>query len=297
MVDDFASGALVAALRRALARDGVPVPAATTRTVLVPLTVKRTLLAGVAAEHGLLTLVRAGAGVLRERSDPMLAALCAAGNPADLFDRWGRLERFTHARHRVAVPEIGVDRLVAEHVGPPGGRPEPAEDAVILGLLTGLMGAVGARGLRVTAGAGVVYADGAFHAPGTDTARWCFTWSSLQRQAPQPAAGTGLAVRARQMLAGDPARHWTLDRLAADLAVSSRGLQRELSGVGGFTGLLAAVRAEAAARLLRAGVHPLSVVGFTCGYADQPHFTREFKRRTAMTPGQYRSAFAPERHP
>jgi AraC-like DNA-binding protein len=33
-------------------------------------------------------------------------------------------------------------------------------------------------------------------------------------------------------------------------------------------------------------------VGFACGYADQPHFTRDFKRRTAMTPAAYRSAFA-----
>ncbi|MBG0568364.1 helix-turn-helix transcriptional regulator [Actinoplanes aureus] len=290
MVDDFASGALVAAVRRALADDGVAVEA-TPRTALVPLTVKRTLLAGVA----LLPLLRAGAAVLRERSDPMLAALCAASGPADLFDRWGRLERFTHSRHRVVVSEIGSDRLVAEHAGPPGEPPWPAEDAVILGLLTGLMGAAGARGLTVTAGAEVVYADGTFRSPGTDTARWCFTWSSLEPRAAEPAAGTGLAARARQMLASDLARHWALSQLAGDLAVSSRSLQRALHGVGGFTWLLATVRAEAAAELLRAGVHPLSVIGFTCGYADQPHFTREFRRRTAMTPGQYRSAFAPER--
>jgi transcriptional regulator GlxA family with amidase domain len=83
-----------------------------------------------------------------------------------------------------------------------------------------------------------------------------------------------------------------VDGLATELAVSTRSLQRRLAAGGGFTALLGATRAETAAALLMDSRYPLGIVGFACGYADQPHFTREFKRRTAMTPAAYRSAFA-----
>jgi AraC-like DNA-binding protein len=292
--DDFASGVLVAAVRRALIDDGVRVEAPAPNGAHVPLSVKRALLTRVAAEHGLLVLVRAGAAVTRERADPLLAALCAASSPADLFDRWARLERFTHSRHRVVVPEKGSDRLRADHVGPRGEPPQPAEDALILGLLTALTEVSGARGLVVTAGGSVVYAGGSFREPpGSDTGHWCFTWSALEQRPVVTDGGADPASRARQMLAADPARRWTLRDLAGGLGVPGRSLQRTLQPARGFTGLLGEVRAGAAAAMLRAGPVPLGLVGFTCGYADQAHFTREFRRRTAMTPGQYRSAFPP----
>ncbi|MFC4068865.1 helix-turn-helix transcriptional regulator [Actinoplanes subglobosus] len=294
MGDDFASGVLVAAVRRVLADDGVAVGAAAVSGAHVPLAVKRELLGGVAAEHGLLVLLRAGAAVLRERSDPLLAALHAAAGPADLLDRWARLERFAHSRHRVAVQEMGVDLVRADHVGPRGEPPQPGEDALILGLLTGLMGAAGARGLTVTAGGHTVYADGNFREPPPDLAQWCFSWSGVESRPFAGPGGADLAARARHLLADDPARRWTLRDVAAGVGVPARSLQRRLRHERGFTGMLAGVRAEAAAEMLRAGPLPLGVIGFTCGYADQPHFTREFRRRTAMTPGQYRAAFAVE---
>ena len=36
----------------------------------------------------------------------------------------------------------------------------------------------------------------------------------------------------------------------------------------------------------------VSMIGFVSGYADQAHFTRDFKRRTTMTPALFRTAFA-----
>ena len=47
-------------------------------------------------------------------------------------------------------------------------------------------------------------------------------------------------------------------------------------------------RVREARRLLRAGMPPAEVA-FECGFADQAHFTRHFKARTGLTPGQYRS--------
>jgi AraC-like DNA-binding protein len=290
-MDEFASAVLVSVVRRALADAGIAVTAPAPEGALVPLEAKRRLLAEVAEQHGLLPLLRVGLSLPVSPPDPAISALAAAGTPRDLLERWNRLERFLHSRHRVVVTGAGAHHLVAEHAGPPGAPPEPAEDVLILGVLTALLAAIGARGLTATLDGLVAYTDGVFTAPpaGHATACWRFGWSSLA-----PAAGeTGAATAVpRRVLAGNLARRWTLAGLAAELGTSTRSLQRRLAAHGGFTGLLGAVRAEAAAKLLLHTGHPLGIVGFACGYADQPHFTREFRRRTAMTPAVYRSAFA-----
>lgn len=296
-MEDFSSAVLVTALQRALADDGILVEVPRTRGALMPLTTKRRLVGEVAARHGLLPLLRIGLVVPRLPPDPAVAALRAALAPGDLFERWSRLQRFTHSRHRVVVRSAGPTHLAAEHIGPPGAPPTPAEDALVLGVLTGLLVVIGTDGLVVAldrAGARVVFADGAFTSPpaGHSTATWQFRWSSsASRAAPSKDGGTDPVPHARRLLAGDLGHRWTLTRLAAALGTSPRTLQRRL-GPGGFAALLGAIRAEAAADLLMTSQHPLSTVGFACGYADQAHFSREFKRRTAFTPAAYRSAFA-----
>jgi AraC-like DNA-binding protein len=47
-------------------------------------------------------------------------------------------------------------------------------------------------------------------------------------------------------------------------------------------------RVQVARRLLREGRMPADVA-FECGFADQAHFTRHFKARTGVTPGQFRT--------
>ncbi|WP_132533965.1 AraC family transcriptional regulator [Rhizobium sp. PP-F2F-G48] len=47
-------------------------------------------------------------------------------------------------------------------------------------------------------------------------------------------------------------------------------------------------RIREARRLLRLGATP-SAVAFDCGFADQAHFTRHFKARSGLTPGQFRA--------
>ncbi|MFE2163636.1 helix-turn-helix transcriptional regulator [Streptomyces sp. NPDC059447] len=306
-MDDFASATLVAAVRRALADDGIgtAAPAPVAGGALLPFDDKRRFLAHVARDHGLLPLLRVGLVLPELASDPVVAALLGADGPPDLLVRWGRLERFTRSRHHVVFREAGERNLLAEHAGPPAAPPEPAENVLVLGVLAVLLTMTGAQGLTVTAGRDrrtVVFADGVFRAPppGCDTSLWRFAWPSRSacsgRQSPVPegpaADGPDVVSRARGLLAGDLARHWTLDALATELGTSTRSLQRRLRGAGGFQGLLGVVRTEAAAGLLLNGAHAPCLVGFACGYADQPHFTREFKRRTAVTPAAYRAAFA-----
>jgi AraC-like DNA-binding protein len=297
-VEDFASAVLVSAVRRVLAEEGLASAVPPPSGALVPLEVKRRLLADVTAAHGLLPLLRVGLALPRLPPHPVISALRTAGSPIDLFSRWGKLERFTHSRHRVVVRHATSTCVVAGHVGTPGSPPQPAEDALVLGVLAALLDDAGARGLTVVLEpALVVFANGVFTVPppGHDTARWRFTWSShLPPARPVLCAGGGdLASRSRALLTTDLVRRWTVGDLAAEAAVSVRTLQRHLRPAGGFAALLGAVRADRAADLLVAGAHPLGVIGFICGYADQPHFTRDFRRRTAMTPAAYRAAFAP----
>ncbi|MGX2993571.1 helix-turn-helix domain-containing protein [Streptomyces sp. JNUCC 64] len=298
-MEDYASARLVTLVRQALATEGVHADAPVTSGALLPLAAKRRFLADVARAHGPLPLLRAGLWCRTApafRSDPAVTALLGAATPHELFERWGRLERFTHSRHRVEPRESGPGHLVVEHTGPPGDPPGPAEDAVVLGLLTGLLTMTGAQGVTVAAGRPPrpVFAADAFTAapPPDDSARWTFTWSGTAPPPPRAReTDAGPVARARRLLATDPARRWTLGALAGEFGVSTRGLQRLLAGAGGFSGLLGETRARAAAALLVRDGHPLDVIGFACGYADQPHFTRQFKHRTAMTPAAYRTAF------
>ncbi len=330
MADDFASAVLVALLRHALAEDGAEGAVAVPADALLPLEDKRRLLSDVAAAHGLLPLLRVGRVIPRLPPHPVVSALRAATDPVDLVARWRRLERFAHSRHRVVLHETGPGHLVAEHVGPPGSPPAPAEDALVLGVLIGLLQDMGVEGLTVTLDVDVL-ADGVLSAPPPDarTARWRVTWSSQSPPVRPSGRGTALdptgtdptgtdptgtdptgtdptgtdptgtdpIARARALFTGDLARAWTVGDLAARLGVSVRTLQRLLRSADGFAALLGAVRTEHAAELLVTSSHPLSVVGFACGFADQPHFTRTFRRRTAMTPAAYRSAFTPLSRP
>jgi AraC-like DNA-binding protein len=300
LVEDFASAVLVAAVRQVLAEQGLAAAAPPPAGALVPLAVKRRLLTEVAGAHGLAPLLSVGPALARLPPHPVIAALRAATGPPDLFARWRKLERFVHSRHRVVVVHTTATSVVAEHTGPPQAPPTPAEDALILGVLAALLDDIGTRGLTVALDGGpAVFGAGGLTvpAPGIATGRWRFTWSSHVPPArPVPSAAVAdPAGRSRELLGSDPVRRWNVAGLAAETAVSVRTLQRQLRPVGGFAALLGAVRAGRAADLLVGGSHPLGVVGFACGYADQPHFTREFRRRTAMTPAAYRTAFTPAR--
>ncbi len=48
------------------------------------------------------------------------------------------------------------------------------------------------------------------------------------------------------------------------------------------------LRVEHAARALRSGHHPLSVIAASSGFADQSHMTRVFRAYTGQTPGAFR---------
>lgn len=106
---------------------------------------------------------------------------------------------------------------------------------------------------------------------------------------PWPALAHQLA---RQVLR-DPAAAHTVDALAQHAGQPPRSLQRALAADGlSCRSIVTEARTRAAARWLLESSHNLAEIGFACGFADQPHFTREFARHVGMTPARYRQAFA-----
>jgi AraC-like DNA-binding protein len=299
--NDFASAALVSMLLRALDEAGLqafPAPKPGSGGALLPLSAKRDLLAAIASAHGLRPIISAGRNLPYAEGDPVVSALLAATDPSDLFARWCRLERFVHSRHRVEVREAGRNSLVAQHISLTNEPPRAFEDALILGVLAGALRAIGATSLNARLGdspdAPLVIEGGIEREPepGHPTAVWRFDWQEVVRPGEKvEPAPLDRNTALRRIVAADPARGWTLAAAASAMAMSTRSLQRALAPAGGFGALIGAVRVERAGDLLINSAHPLSLIGFVCGYADQPHFTREFKRRTAMTPAVYRQSF------
>ena len=78
-------------------------------------------------------------------------------------------------------------------------------------------------------------------------------------------------------------------QVCAEFDLSERALQRLVHRRLGLTPkwLIQRRRLQEAAERLRTGPEGLGEVAAVLGYADQAHFTRDFARVTAMTPGEF----------
>ncbi len=303
---DFASAALYGLMVRELARQGIQVEViqaalqkkSLTKEALVPLQLKRALLAAVYERHGAAPLLAVGAGIRRQSFEPALHVLARAHAPLELIHRWQRLEKFVHLRHRVEIVEHSPLAMTLRHVSLVAGEPPlPAEDYLIAGLLRALLEAIGCEGIALDVGA--------------DTALWRLQWarhvprpmgvpavlrtSTLDTAPIVPEAARPEVADVVALVAGDTARNWSVAEAAAATLTSRRTLQRRLArSAVTFKQLVLAVRVREACRLLTDTDFSPSEIGYWCGFSDQSHFSREFKRRTNATPIMFRKAFALE---
>jgi transcriptional regulator GlxA family with amidase domain len=93
------------------------------------------------------------------------------------------------------------------------------------------------------------------------------------------------------MMRAQPERAFALDELAAEAGLSRFHFLRVFSKATGQTphAFLINQRVNRAQALLRAGERAAEVA-VACGFADQPHLTRVFRRIVGVTPGQYARA-------
>jgi len=80
-----------------------------------------------------------------------------------------------------------------------------------------------------------------------------------------------------------------ISKIAGELAMSGRTLQRKLSEQGqSFQSLVDGTRRELAERLLSGSNHSLADIAFLTGFSEQSSFNRAFKRWAGQTPRSYR---------
>ena len=89
----------------------------------------------------------------------------------------------------------------------------------------------------------------------------------------------------------EPARHWTVEALAAHAGLSRAAFARRFAAFVGRPPLsyLTWWRLTTAAGLLRDSPAPLAVVAGQVGYASEYAFANAFKREYGIAPGRYRS--------
>jgi len=197
------------------------------------------------------------------------------------------------------------------HAARPGHpQPLPAEDLVVLGVLIALLESVLGRPVAASIADVPAYpkpdhAALAALAQQHRTPAWNLDWGpaavtpeptyEVCPRAPEltaPQTWNADAQRCFESLSKELMNPLTLPALAKAHGEAPRSLQRKLSRSGlSYTEILAQARCSSASWWLVATNTPVAEVGFISGYADQPHFTRDFRKRVGMTPKRYRSDF------
>lgn len=255
---------------------------------------KKQLLDRALAARGPDFLLAMGQGVKRVGFVPLLHVLLQSGTPEILFGKWQRFEQFTHSSHRTALVASNERSLALRRHARAGRQPGKSENLFIAGLLVALLEEIGVSGLRVTWGAG-----------GQGAGRFTLHWTGFEpvrRAVPRDIGRareklvfygvdeTGpIARRIVALMAHDVGRDWSLAGLATSLGLSTRTLQRRLTGEGASLSVITrAVRIREACHLLAGSRLELTEIGYWCGFSDSPHFSREFRRSLGMPPTVYR---------
>lgn len=277
----------------------------------VPLAPYRALLADVLEHHGATPILQAGTG-LRHVAHPLLFVLLNSDAPDVLIQKEEQLSRYIHSRHGVRVVASPGDGILLEHFSRTQHPAEPTENLASCGQHVAMLEMIGARDLtlrfpRSAAPEAVVYRDGTVQnvAGGHGFDLWHFGWSDFA-PARQPMEGLdpvlldqarlrelqerpGIAAAVERVVRQDLGRSWPLERVAREVHVSKRTLQRRLKEIDRtFSDLVLDIRTAEAGRLLQETDLNITAVGYMCGFADSSHFTHSFKRRYGATPGAWR---------
>lgn len=160
--------------------------------------------------------------------------------------------------------------------------------------MAGLLRLFGCHDLNIQI-AGVLVGEVSTDAPvrriSAPTNHWVLQWRDLRINTSEPLSEPGKSItdRLHDLLGTDPGQVWTLAQVARELNLPPRSMQRELRQDGhSFSTIVRSVRTREAARRLRDTEQKLADIGYCCGYSDQAHFQRDFRRATNMTPNEYR---------
>lgn len=143
------------------------------------------------------------------------------------------------------------------------------------------------------------------------TASWCFTTKRPVRDAKGRIVGTAGITRVLDATQIDQrsdirlgviialmtrrlGQSITNTEMARTTGMSARAFERSFAREYGLAPqqYLKRLRIQTACRLLVDTRESIAHIGLRCGFADQSHLTREFRRVTGLTPGSYRETYA-----
>ncbi len=298
--EDFASAAMMRLVAAGLTRQGITPAFASPSGARIPRMAKRAALNAILSEHGAISILRIADALPSMAAEPLTVALTQARDMEDLLQRWRRMERFSHTRHKIIVEVAEADSARFRHVSRvEATAPSQDETLLVAAVLAGLAEhVIGAPVDLRSASGDILRQAGDWRAPVNLEPGELLILSGqsapLSNCAPAPRDVQDFVEELRGVLASDLVRRWTLSELAALAGTSTRTLQRRLSeNAASFSRLLAGVRLQRAAEYLCDKRGPgLAEIGFLSGYADQSHFTRTFRAAVGVPPSAYREEFA-----
>lgn len=295
---DFASAAIMRLIALGLRTQQISLPVPKTQGAHVPRSHKHDLLGTVLAEHGIQAILRIADCAPLMPFEPVVRALRQAVGAKDLLDRWMRMERFSHGRHFVLQSRLEPSVYRLEHrARNDGPGPSRAESLLVLALIAILIELSGDDVVLMTEDGTVIRSGRNWQAFDDNlnlrTVLVEVQSASMSSTYVQPRSSGHLIDDVQRLVADDPCRRWSVDRLAELLATSKRSLQRRLEErQTSFSDVVLEVRLELAAeQLCQDSEISLAQIGFLNGFSDQPHFTRLFSRKVGVTPGVYRDCF------
>ena len=112
-------------------------------------------------------------------------------------------------------------------------------------------------------------------------------------QAPRELAVAPSLGRARELLTESLESDLSIGDVAAAVDLSPYHLMRAFRRRFGqpMHAYRLGARVERAKGLIRSSDEPLAAIALDCGFADQSHLSRWFKKIAGMTPGDYRGAY------
>ena len=239
-------------------------------------------------------LVAVGRQLARVQDMPVLQVLLNSSKPSLVAEKWSRLEEYHHSSHRTHIECTDEYTWTCARFSTTGIAPSTPFNCLIFGLQTGLLrlfncnNVIGLTEDLTDTGLEDVHE---IIRP-ANLNRWQISWGTRPPQLNEDTfrdSDSPLLKRLRHLLGEDLARVWRLETVSRALAQSPRSLQRHLSTSGHtFSSVLRATRTAQASRLLRQTGWALADIGYACGYADQAHFQRDFRRAVNMTPKAFR---------
>lgn len=304
-MSDFASAAMLRVLHAGMRRIGLQSPAQQwLELATVPLDAKRQLVGQVLQERSMAALLQLGQGLHDIQHDSLMPLLIRPGQPLAALHAWLRLERYLHSKHRIEQTVLNKCAVAHRHVSIKAETaPSAAEDLVVLGVLLALLESAGCQQLEAKLANGLklwpwqdspaqqsalreAFAKSQTHA-------WSITWAAVNAQPAQDSAELAVALslseRITKLASQTSSEALPLTHVAKALGHSERSLQRKLKAEGvRYVDIIANTRAERASKMLARKQSSLAEIGFACGYTDQAHFCRDFKRRVGMSPLTFR---------